>query len=160
VVVVADEPNEIARLVEQHLRELLSEEGGLQRFLESGRLLRGEGALEVSVGLTADGYVTKAADPVGITDSGDVVLTPGPAVLVLEGASPRLAIDIKDRSPRDIKLAIDFWNAFWVAVTAGVTLWGIVHPQQPLPQEQIMQIFNHATTVVHQTINMPPPPRP
>ena len=61
VVGMADEPNEIERLVAQRIRELLSEEGGLQRFIEGGRQLeaqmeakRGEAALEVSVGLEAE----------------------------------------------------------------------------------------------------------
>lgn len=171
VVVVADEPNdEIRRLVEQHLRELLSEEGGLQRFLESGRQMKAqlEGQLlRVEAQLTGSVELT---DNVGISDSVETVLTPGPAELnlqgaspvvrVLQGASPGLVNDLKGRGPRDIKLAIDFWNAFWVAVTAGLTLWGILHPQQPLPQEQITQIFNQATTVIQQIINAPPPTPP
>jgi hypothetical protein len=160
VVVVADEPNELERLVAQRILEQLRE-SGLQALIEAqqqlGAQIRGDAALEVSVGLEADGYVTKAADLVGITDSAEVVLTPGPAVLVLRGAAPKLANDIEGRSPREIKSAIDLYMALLGTLTFLLTLYQMFH-HQPATPEQLVQIFKQTTTIVHQTINMPPPP--
>ena len=46
--------------------------------------------------------------------------------------------------------------AFLGTLTLLVLLWQTFHPQPPT-KEQIEQIFNQTTTVVYQTINMPPP---
>jgi hypothetical protein len=147
VVVVADEPNELGpekleRLVAQYVLDQLRE-SGLQGLIEARQQLEaqmeGAATLEVSVGLEADGYVTKAQD-----------------VLVLRGAAPKLASDIEGRSPRDIKLALDLYVAILGTLTLLIAVWQTFH-QQPPTLEQITQIFNQTTTVVHQTINMPPP---
>jgi hypothetical protein len=165
VVVVADEPNELERLVAQRILEQLRE-GGLQGLIEAQKQLeaqmegakRGEAALEVSVQLEADGHVeTQSTDLVGITDSLDVVISPGPAVLVLRGAAPELAIDIEGRSPQDINLAVNLYMAFVTTLGVLLQLWQMFHHQAPT-QTQIIEIFNQTTTVVHQTLNMPPPP--
>ena len=152
---MADEPNELERLVSQRILEQLRE-GGPQGLIEARQQLdaqmEGAAALEISVGLEADGRV----DSVGITDSGDVVISPDPHVLVLRGAVPRLAIDIEGRSPQDINLAVNLYMAFVTTLAVLLQLWQMFHHQPPT-QEQIEQIFNQTTTVVHQTINMPPP---
>jgi hypothetical protein len=93
---------------------------------------RGEAALDVSVQLEADGHVeTQATDSIGITDSLDVVVSPCQAFLVLQGASPKLATDLKGRSPMDIKLAIELYMAFLGTLTILITLYQIFHQQPP-----------------------------
>ena len=89
----------------------------------------------------------------------DVVLTPGRAVLVLRGASPELANDLKGRSPRDITLAINIYLAILQTLQVLLMVYQVAHDQPPT-QTQINEIFNQTTTIVHQTINMPPPPPP
>lgn len=151
---MADEPNELERLVAQRIREQLRE-GGLQGLIEARQQIEAQiegGRLEAQLRPVQAQF----GDSVGITDSADVVISPGPAVLVLRGAVPKLAIDIEGRSPRDIKLALDLYMAFLGTLTVLLTLYQISH-QQPPTLEQIVQIFNQTTTVVHQTINMPPP---
>lgn len=152
---MADEPNELERLVAQRIREQLGE-GGLQRLIEAWRQIEAQvegGRLEAQVRPVEAQF----GDSVGITDSADVVISPDPAVLVLRGASPELAIDIEGRSPRDIKLAVDLYMAFLATLTALLALWSTFHQQPPNPT-QIIEIFNQTTNFVHQTIiNMPPP---
>jgi len=46
--------------------------------------------------------------------------------------------------------------AIWTTVMGLLALWQVFH-QQPPTLEQINQIFEQTTTIVHQTINMPPP---
>ena len=102
---------------------------------------------------------TQAGDVVGITDSAEVVIEHEPAHLALQGAAPELANDLKGRSPQDITLAINIYLAILQTLQVLLMLYQMAHDQPP-SQTQINQIFNQATTVVNQTINMPPPPPP
>src|ERR1700738_4725699 len=108
VVVVADEPNELERLVAQRIREQLGE-GGLQGLIEARQQLeaqlQGSGRLEAEVRPVEAQF----GDSVRTKDSADVVISPDPAVLVLQTSSPGLANDIKGRSPQDITLAINIY---------------------------------------------------
>lgn len=79
--------------------------------------------------------------------------------MVLRGASPALANDIAGRSPQDINLAINIYVALLQTLQVLLMLYQMFH-QQPPTQTQIIQIFNQTTTIVHQTINMPPPQQP
>jgi hypothetical protein len=111
MVVMAGEPDEVERLVAQRILEQLGE-GGLQRLTEAQHKLvaqlKGGGQLVAEVSAVE----AQLGDSVGIKDSAKFVISPGPAVMVLQGASPELANDIKDRSPHEITLVINIFLAF------------------------------------------------
>ncbi len=168
VVVVVWKPSELERLVAERVFEQLSGSTRselptwheLERRIRTIRalVLQGEVSLEVAVGLEADGRVeARSQDLVGITDSADVVISPDEAISVLRGVSPVLANDLKGRSPQDINFAINIYLAILQTLQILLMLYQMAHDQPPT-QTQIIEIFNQTTTVVNQTINMPPPP--
>ena len=104
----------------------------------------------------------EAAGDVGVTvhmdAAGEVTHAPSDAVAINDSASFELARDLHNRSPQDIDLALNFFTAIMQILQTALTLYQIVHGQPP-SQQQIIQIFNQTTNVIHQTtINAPPPP--
>jgi hypothetical protein len=78
----------------------------------------------------------------------------------IESVSPKLARDLQSRSPQDISLAINIYMAIMQTLQLLLMVYQMVHGEPP-SQEQVIQIFNQTTNVIHQTttvvVNMPPP---
>ena len=77
----------------------------------------------------------------------------------IESISPKLARDLRSRSPQDINLAINFFTAIMQILQVLLMVYQTVHGEPPSPQ-QVIQIFNHTTNVINQTTMVAPIPPP
>lgn len=147
---MADEPNELERLVAQRIREQLGEEGGLERLIEGRREILGvSGRIEAQL----KGVKAQFGGSGRLSALAGVVVSPEPAVLVLRTEAPKLANDIEGRSTRDIKLALELYMTFLTALLVVLlTRPQTFHQQAPNPTE-IIDLFNQMTNVA-QTIDM------
>ncbi|MGE5693893.1 MAG: hypothetical protein ACM4D3_01250 [Candidatus Sericytochromatia bacterium] len=155
---MADQPNGLERLVAR-IREQVAD-GGLHRLIQARQeieaQLEGSGRIDAQLDRLEAYLEGGSVEP---ESSGDVVMSPEPAVLVLRSASPQLATDIQGRSQQDIRLAIDIYLAILQTLQVLLMLYQSLH-RQPPTQIEIREILEQTTRVVRQTISMPAPPMP
>jgi hypothetical protein len=156
VAVVAEEPNELERLVAQRIREQLGAKGGLERLIEGLQEIQAQRGVLGLIQAQLKGVQAQFGGSGRLEASAEVVVSPEAAVAVLESKSPAVANDIKGLSPQQINVAINLYIALVTTLMFLLQLFQSWH-QQPPTQTEIHAVFNQTTTVVHQTINMPPP---
>ncbi|HKP41795.1 hypothetical protein [Mycobacterium sp.] len=146
---MTDEPFErLEELVARRIREQLGE-GRLDELL---RIAFQQGRADAHAQFSGEGEL-RAHVEVGVVSSAELSPPPGEVVAVIESASPELANDIRGRSPQDINFVLNFYMAIMQTLQLLLTVYQIVHGEQPSHQ-QVIEIFNQTTNVINQTTNV------